>query len=61
VQLSQSLYQCMNDLQRGELLLVISKVPESRYDVPRWCGLTEHDLVCTEPHEHETLFWVVKR
>lgn len=58
--LSGSLYRCMDEMNRGQVLHVISRVGAGSVEVPAWCSASGHRLLRTEARQNETLFWIKK-
>lgn len=58
--LSGSIHRCMAPLRLGEVLEVISREPESRTDILRWCQITGHELLRVMKQGDETIFWIKK-
>jgi TusA-related sulfurtransferase len=50
----------LGQMERGEILEIVSEERRNRTDIPAWCYLTGHDLLHMFTDGDSTRFWIRK-
>ena len=54
------MHRCIDEMEIGQVLEVISRSQQSLWEVITWCHINNHKLLDVAYRDDEILFWIKK-